>query len=43
MVGLDDANDLVEMAVMLGRAVPAGKWVDRFVEAGRLDSFKGVM
>lgn len=28
VIGLDDMNDLVDMGVTLGRAVPEHKWVE---------------
>jgi hypothetical protein len=40
---LEDANDVVGIAVTLGRAVPAGKWVEELVEQAALDSFKGLI
>jgi len=41
-MGFDDANDLVGMAVMLGRAVPAGKWVEDMIEQARSDTLKSL-
>lgn len=43
VMGLDDVNDLVDMGVMLGRAVPASKWVDGEVAAAGLASFQALM
>lgn len=42
VMGLDDANDLIGMAVMLGRAVPANRWVTDLIDRARGDSFRGL-
>ncbi len=40
---LGDLNDIVAMAVKLGRAVPANTWVEALMHEANANSFKGLM